>query len=93
MKIIGEQLINKLAIKTVKKMTKVILSITEDLKSLTTAFNINTDTHILIPEKAFLTTSKFEKLLINAAIIQIINNEGTIKPNVATMAPEIFSRL
>ena len=86
---IGDKLVKTDPKNTPKNIIIVALSTTELFHNFITALNISTHTHTLTPAKAFFTTGKSEKLLINAAIIVIITIEGNTTPSVATIPPMV----
>ena len=83
----GEMSNSTATAKSTRYKTRVALSVTADLMSLITALRMNTHTHTRMPPRASCTQPIFAKLLISAAMTEIITTEGETTPRVATTPP------
>ena len=72
---------------TARKMHKVSASLTELLKSLTTALNMRMQTQTRISANAFCTAGTSENAEMHPASAQIMTREGDTTPRVAIMPP------
>ena len=70
-------------------MTSAALSFTADLKSFTTELKMNTHTQTRMPPKAFCTQAMLAKLLITAAMMEMMMMEGDTTPRVVRMPPRM----
>ena len=83
----GEKSKNTAAAKSTMYITRVALSTMADLMSLSTAFRMKTQTQTRMPARAFCTQTRLAKLLMSAAMMEMMTSEGEMTPSVATMPP------